>query len=478
MQAEIIDRLFINYFERHHKYLPILDAALSPNAYYERCEFLFWTILAASCQTFTEDPTIYLTLAPKVNGLAVDSIKIREQYIYAIQGILILITWPLIAGDWADISFTIGGAALHMAMTQGFHNPVSTQEYFKNKITLTEADLNIRAELWTQCLISHGRVCSMKGIAAMRAQAIAPDPDVSDAIAKRIRPELAYHLRLHRVVMRCFLALQKNGLINMSVDQERAMLIFIHLFTEQLADMQHEAVTDQDRMLHAISQLQCLSFHFFKVHEPIDEQSLVALHTVACSIIRMAKMLDDTEGFLLSISAYIRSGVLIAAYTLLRLLKSPFGKYLGPDVRDILFIAINMSRKASKGGGDPADRHGTALSQLYHSTKAFKKPDGSDFTVLRIRSRLAMSPALDAAWWWKEEFQGQKDALPVNTKSKFSKTSNIVVPDAYGLQSMNPNSVADAFGVFDNQLLADFNMGNQFNDGVPAGWPSTGFEYT
>lgn len=74
----------------------------------------------------------------------------------------------------------------------------------------------------------------------MKTQATASDPSLNIS-NKRIQPRLAYHLHLHRTVMRCSLAIQKNGLMTLSEDQERAMCILIHIFSEQLKDSAHEA---------------------------------------------------------------------------------------------------------------------------------------------------------------------------------------------------------------------------------------------
>lgn len=51
------------------------------------------------------------------------------------------------------------------------------------------------------------------------------------------------------------------------------------------------------------------------------------------------------------------------------------------------------------------------LNQLWNSSKAFRKADGSEYTALRIRSRLVLSPVLDAVWWWRDEFDPLARAL-------------------------------------------------------------------
>ena len=231
---------------------------------------------------------------------------------------------------------------------------------------------------------------------------------------------------------------------------------------------------DFDRLLHTIAMLQCQAFIFFKLHEPISEVDLVSLHTLSCHIINSAKSMDDTKAFFSIAPAYCKFGVILSAYILLRLLKSPFTKYLNSQVKDCLFTAIGMARSVSRAGGDPADRHATALTQLYNSSRAFKRPDGSDYTILRIRTRLTMSAAFDAIWWWKEEFHGERGAFGDDATTK---TSNISTPNTHIMNrgsdcnmTVEPCST-DPTGILDDQLFAEFDWANQLNDDFFA-WPS------
>lgn len=150
-------------------------------------------------------------------------------------------------------------------------------------------------------------------------------------------------------------------------------------------------LTEHDRLLLAISRLQCQAFYFFKLHNPIDEDKLVSLHLTACRILRAARNLNTSEEFMSVAPIYYRFGILLAAYVLLRLLKSPFGRYLDAEVNDCFLSSIDMAGRLSRAAGDHIDKHATVLRQLYHSTRAFKKSDGSDYTILRIRTRLSVS---------------------------------------------------------------------------------------
>ena len=75
----------------------------------------------------------------------------------------------------------------------------------------------------------------------MNTQTIASEPLSLNAIGKHVPHWLAYQLRLHRIVIRCCVAIQKNGLLTLSEDQERGMEILVRIFSEQLNDIEYEA---------------------------------------------------------------------------------------------------------------------------------------------------------------------------------------------------------------------------------------------
>lgn len=57
-------------------------------------------------------------------------------------------------------------------------------------------------------------------------------------------------------------------------------------------------------------------------------------------------------------------------------------------------------------------RNGAVLTQLWNSSRVFKKPNGTEAVGLRIRSRLYVSVALDGVVWWREEFGGFMGVYP------------------------------------------------------------------
>lgn len=106
-------------------------------------------------------------------------------------------------------------------------------------------------------------------------------------------------------------------------------------------------------------------------------------------------------------------GMLLASVILLRILKSTtFSRDLDVErAKSSFFIAINSAKRMTIDSSDMASKSVIILNQLWNSTKAFRKSDGSEYIALRIRSRLVLSPVLDAVWWWRDEFDAQYRAM-------------------------------------------------------------------
>jgi len=104
-------------------------------------------------------------------------------------------------------------------------------------------------------------------------------------------------------------------------------------------------------------------------------------------------------------------GLLLASMSLLRILKSKVASsgLETSRARASFFTAINLAKEMSTDRTDTAAKTITVLNQLWNSRKAFRKSDGSEYTALRIRSRLILSQVLDAVWWWRDEFDPHTD---------------------------------------------------------------------
>lgn len=77
---------------------------------------------------------------------------------HTIQALLLLLTWALPKEGRPDMVFPMSGLLLHIAMQNGLHIPVSSNEFSRAKVSPpSEAVIVRRAELWAHCVVVYQR---------------------------------------------------------------------------------------------------------------------------------------------------------------------------------------------------------------------------------------------------------------------------------------------------------------------------------
>ena len=154
-------------------------------------------------------------------------------------------------------------------------------------------------------------------------------------------------------------------------------------------------------------------FHFFKNQTTIiTTNCLPRVLATACRVVDSIKILNQKLDALATAPVQVHVGLLLASMILLRILKCFASRDLDIErAKTCFFTAINLEKQMSVDANDAPAKAVLILNQLWNSSKAFRKADGSEYTTLRIRSRLVLSPVLDAVWWWRDEFDPLTRAL-------------------------------------------------------------------
>jgi hypothetical protein len=134
MQPWDIDIAFTTFFRDMHPFLPFLTQS-SPNSFYEREPFLFWTICVLGCRAVL--PDLSKSLSDYVKNEAVQA-PLRTCHNQAaatsvVQALLLLALWPFpclsLLHEWSWIHC---GSATHLALHVGLHQPLSASEFVPN----------------------------------------------------------------------------------------------------------------------------------------------------------------------------------------------------------------------------------------------------------------------------------------------------------------------------------------------------------
>ncbi|KAL2834667.1 C6 zinc finger domain protein [Aspergillus pseudoustus] len=503
VSGDEIDDLFQLFFRHYAPFLPILNPDTRPDTYYAQSPFIFWCLIGVSCRAYIRNPTLLMALARHVIEMAFLSALSTSPPWHTIQGLLLLLTWPFPKGDHPDVTFQLGGMLLHIAMGNGLHIPMSSHEFSRVKIPVpSEGDLVRRSELWAHTVIVYQRLCMIKGQLPRGLVSPSQDPRQYQPPFDTIAPWLVLRLRCQELIVRCSESVSENGVRSMSIEQERALDALLHTCEGHVDDLDLQAITEDDRFDTGLCRMAIQSFHFYKVQTLVSSSFYPHVVATACDLIdHVQSLADQRPGCVAMCPIQISFGLLLASTSLLRILKSTASHGLDTSrARSSLFTAINIAKQMSVDRSDLAAKTTRVLTSLWNSSRAFHKADGGECTAMRIRSRLVLSPVLDAVWWWKDEFDRPSRAVrssmepadrsalmharyggAVHTGSGLGAGMN-VNPDIAGGMMVPPSSTSELNqnSVFqlDEQFLADFEwaLGGDplFSlDPLPADWTCT-----
>ena len=438
------------YFRDYAILLPILDPSITPNACYNLSPLLFWAVIAASCRTYSRNPTLLSVLPIKIQTMALMSLNNPQITLHLVQGMLLLLQWPFPKTGGHDLTFSLSAAVLHLAMQIGLHLPVASQEFCKQRVRLTEEDLKIRAETWGYCTLVYQRYalrgpcrsfiwlsnvcrsCWFKGNPATPMLDIPHDVEQRKELFSRTSPHLKFKLKLQDVLTRCCIAVAQNGVHTMTAEQERSLDTLLNIFQAQISSLSLECTDgkspnnqwkllqkpDTPTELHhldlQVAKVVIQAFTLWKSPAGQDPTALYDLGISSCRVLESFEALDKSSHICLPASGiYFIYSVMVPSHILLRLLKTSFCRYIDAErAKSALFLGISLHKSMSVQNDDIPARNGVALTQLWNSTRAFKESDGREAVSLRIRSRLTGSVVLDGIVWWREEFGGYSGVHP------------------------------------------------------------------
>lgn len=428
-------------------------------------------MISIGIRRYPTDPNILKALHQSVVDLALMSLKQRDMTLSTIKGLLLVVAWPFQRGGVAsDVNFAIAGALPHVAMQLGLHVPVATQDFARTRINLTEAEIERRAELWGFVLVVYQRLLSLLGQTPFILSDTTQDIEQRKSLHRSLSSELQLQLSLQTIISRCSKALLNIGLQTMSTDQERAMDVLLEVFSQQIRDHEHEATTDMDQLYVHLAHLALLSFNFYKSNLTNEPTPITRIFLRTIRLLDHLDHMDKDSSVLAYAPFQVLAAVMICSFMLLRLLKSSATRYMDVErAKESFFLGLSILKKMVIENEDLPSRNLQVLTQLWNSSKAFKKPDGSEWSTLRIRSRVAMSPIFDAVWWWRTEFGGQAGAYAPAVEAKADQGNGEPAAtaisgnhDANGTQGLEALDVPLTTGLEEQFLMSD--MGWAFDD--------------
>jgi transcriptional regulatory protein LEU3 len=168
------------------------------------------------------------------------------------------------------------------------------------------------------------------------------------------------------------------------------------------------------------ARIHILAFHFFAhpTNPGPDAESLTRFFSLCINVIHAATALLQQSYF----SFAMDRSITLAGFVILKLVRSSIAPNLDLAAGEkAYFQAIQFLKSVSLQQGDIYVRTALIMSDLWNSSKVFRKKNGQFESLgLRLRTRLGMSVSYDMFWYWREEFgnmqnpYGEETTAPSN----------------------------------------------------------------
>jgi transcriptional regulatory protein LEU3 len=149
------------------------------------------------------------------------------------------------------------------------------------------------------------------------------------------------------------------------------------------------------------------------------------LYSLCVLTLKTASTLAQNTNFLAVCPSFIERTLTLTGFAILKIARSPLAPHLDlPAGEQAYLSAIHLSKSMSLQNNDLGTRTSAIMSNLWSSTKVFKRKDGhTEALALRLRTRLSMSVSFDMFWYWREEFGHMSnpydgDTLPSNYRAR------------------------------------------------------------
>lgn len=195
-----------------------------------------------------------------------------------------------------------------------------------------------------------------------------------------------------------------------------------------LLDLEY-GLTGLDTFQLCCVRIHVLAFHFFAnpINPGPDVEAMIRLYSLCVSTMKTANSLAQGTNFITVCPSFIERTLTLIGFVILKLVRSPLSQHLDLAAGEqAFFSAAHCSKNMSLQNGDLGARCATISTNLWNSSKIFRRKDGHIESLgLRLRTRLSMSVSFDMFWYWREEFgnmsnpyNGEETSMPSNAATQ------------------------------------------------------------
>lgn len=404
-----VSRLYEQYFNYYHPFLPLLNPPKPPEIYLNRCPLLAWTIICVASRRSPTEPGLLGALSGPFSRLLWSTITSVPQDYRVVKALCVLCTWPLpTTSQRTDATFMLSGLMMQIAMQLGLHRPVQAEEFTTFRMEVQGEALKDRLHTWVICNIVAQNVATGYGQPPSTIYDWALEPASLKDADYRLPTDLTIRLRIEKFCDRVTKALYSSKPEpGEFISAEK--LVIVQILESELREMEVEFGRDISaiNMIH----LRAAELHFryfvFLGSSPRSDD-LTKLFVATTSFLGRVLDLETSPGELIGHSTnYILQMIVSAAFALMKLLKSSFNRHIDFNHGKLLFNgAISAIRRISVMDHDRPIRLADILAQMWNASGP-ETPE-EDVLQLKVRCRMSMSHVYDTVWRWRQRFRPMK----------------------------------------------------------------------
>lgn len=477
LTSETIKNLFVEFVNKYHPFLPVVDVSRGPENIYRQCPSLFWTIMAVASRRYDKDGELMLKLAPLLKTcLSEITISPTTRFIsgesnepffnvasvYSVQSFLIYTMWPpLTSSISADSSWNMAGIATFSAIRVGLHCPGYAKDFGRIKAdNPIYPKISEQIRTWTCCNIVAQTVATVFGFPSFTSfdasVVSACNSDSEIDIPEQIRQMMAIQHLESEIERTLNSNLQDPlGLADIS---ERLSLIQLMARKLDTLELNLGRLDDIRRFGLLAARVHLMTYYFFdaaKIPHLQHQKGMIQAYNASLALIEHAESsARRSRDFIKYIpSAYVQTLWQTTAI-ITRIYHSPFAEVVDTTAGKSSFRAcVHLISRASLLKHDMAYRASEIMPQLWQIYGAFSRR-GTASTKLSVRTRMAASVFFDSLWAMREEC-GIRSVAPTELNqrnvqnddeegsSNLATESNTRAPSADALPAESPATRMD-----------------------------------
>ncbi|KAJ5156362.1 hypothetical protein N7492_009165 [Penicillium capsulatum] len=421
-----VARLYDQYFNYYHPFLPLLNLPKPPEVYLHRCPLLAWTIICVASRRSPSEPGLLSAISGPFSRLLWSTITGVPQDYRVVKALCVLCTWPLpTTSQRTDATFMLSGLMMQIAMQLGLHRPVQAEEFTTFRMEVQGEALKDRIHTWVICNIVAQNVATGYGQPPSTIYDWALEPPSLRDADYHLPEDLAIRLRIEKFCDRVTKALYSSKPEPIEfISAEK--LVIVQILETELREMEVELgrdISGENPLSILISSsltpsqainmihLRAAELHFryfVFLGSSARSDDLTKLFIATTSFLGRVLDLETSPGELIGHSTnYILQMIVSAAFALMKLLKSSFSRNIDFNHGKLLFNgAISAIRRISVMDHDRPIRLADILAQMWNANEA--EVIENDGLQLKVRCRMSMSHVYDTVWRWRQRFRPAK----------------------------------------------------------------------